>query len=428
MKTLLAFLIPGGPVFVAALGFLRPHGLPAWMQAPVGALPYIALAFGLIFGWYLASGRLILSLLVLGLVDLALVLCPPSDPDPSATGQILYAAVSFLLPLNLLALSLVREQALPTWRGVVRLCFLLAQPFMVLWLALPDHAHLARALQYPLMPFATHIWSPVPQAALLSFMGAACLLAIRFVMGRSPDDAGALWALVASFTALHGMRYGWAPTNFLSCAGLILFVTLVQGSHQRAYRDSLTGLLGKPAYAQAMAQLKGRYVLAIVGIDQLKQYGNQYGKPVSEQLLRLVAPKIQAAAGQGQVYRLAGEEFTILFPRKTAVETLVTMEAIRKSVERCDVCCRRDLVCEGSRFLRRRAGFEELNLTVSIGLAESQQDGTALAQMTKAGYRALYEAKEAGGNLIKRAGVPSETLQLIRPEMGRIVAYSEFHS
>ena len=47
MKTFIAFLIPGGVIFLAAIGFLRPDGLPEWIQGPVHALPFIVLGFGL---------------------------------------------------------------------------------------------------------------------------------------------------------------------------------------------------------------------------------------------------------------------------------------------------------------------------------------------------------------------------------------------
>ena len=75
-KSFLAVLFPGGLIFLVAIGFLRPQGLPMWLQQPIAALPYIVLTFGLIFGWYFASSRMILSLLVLALADRALVLLP----------------------------------------------------------------------------------------------------------------------------------------------------------------------------------------------------------------------------------------------------------------------------------------------------------------------------------------------------------------
>src|SRR6266545_3760185 len=117
IKTSFAFFVPGGLVFFVAIGFLRPHGLPAWIHGPVGALPYIVLCFGLVFGWYLSSGRLILSLLMLALVDRAMMVFPPTDSDPASMGRVMFSAITFLLPLNLLALSLIKEEAISTWRG-----------------------------------------------------------------------------------------------------------------------------------------------------------------------------------------------------------------------------------------------------------------------------------------------------------------------
>jgi diguanylate cyclase (GGDEF)-like protein len=428
-KAIVALLIPGGIIFLAAIGFLRPHGLPQWVQGPVHALPYIVLGFGVVFGWYLSSSRLILSLIVLALADRAVALFPPIDPDAASASHVIFAATTFLLPLNLLALSLIKEEAISTWRGILRLPLVLIQPFLVLWVSLPEQAGLALPLQQPLLPMLKTDWTALPQPALLAFCGALLLIGARFILEKNPLDSGALWALMASFTAFHELHYDWTPTNFFSAAGLILFLTLVQASHQRSYRDELTGVPGKLAYEEAVASLGQKYVLAVVGIDQLKQYGNQHGKPVSEQLLRLVAPKIMAAAGSGKVYRLAGEEFTILFPRKTATDTLVTLDAIRKAVGQTAVYLRgRDRVWEGARSSRARPTDDALAVTVSIGFAEAGDAGSSLGLATKTAYRALYEAKGEGGNLVKRGTVMGDIRKPARAGTGRIVAYSEFES
>lgn len=425
MKTLFSFLIPGAGIFLAAIGFLRPHGLPGWVQGPVSALPYIVLAFGLVFGWYLASGRLILSLLVLGLADRGLALFPLTDSDPASAGHTIFVATSFLLPLNLLALSLVKEEAFSTWRGLMRLPFVLIQPFFVLWFSSPDYADLAASLQRPLLSMLRTDWSMIPQPALLAFVGALVLTGARFALERNPLDAGAFWGVLTSFVAFQGVSVGWSSTNFFSAAGLILFVTLVQSSHQQSYRDLLTGIPGKLAYTETVANLRGRYVVAIAGIDQLKQYGNQHGKPVSEQLLRLIAPKIQSSAGQGMVFRLAGEEFTILFFKKSATETLVALEAIRKAVEHTTL-----YLGVGGRVWKGvpRGSQQELTVTVSIGVAEASDSRTPIGLVTKAAYRALYEAKAEGGNLVKRGNVLVDPPKAARSETGRIVSYSEFEA
>src|SRR4029077_14590678 len=124
-KSILAVLFPGGLIFLIAIGFLRPQGLPMWLQQPLAALPYIVLTFGLIFGWYFASSRMILSLLVLALADRALVLFPPIGAEQAAVNQTIVAVTAFLVPLNLLAFSILKEDSLSTFRGVMRIVIVL---------------------------------------------------------------------------------------------------------------------------------------------------------------------------------------------------------------------------------------------------------------------------------------------------------------
>ena len=85
LKAVLTFVFPGGLVFIAALGFLRPQGLPGWCQGPVAALPYLALTFGLVFGWYFASTRMLLSVLSLTFANQALPV--HADRLRSSTGH-----------------------------------------------------------------------------------------------------------------------------------------------------------------------------------------------------------------------------------------------------------------------------------------------------------------------------------------------------
>jgi diguanylate cyclase (GGDEF)-like protein len=422
-KALLDFLIPGGIIFFAAIGFLRPHGLPQWVQGPIHAFPFIVLAFGLFFGWYLSSSRLILSLIVLAVADHAIRFAP-AGPASEWAAYVVFSATALLVPLNLMAFSIIKEEAMATWRGIVRLAPVLIQPLLVWWLVQPEQAGIAQSFQQPLVPILSGSWTAIPQLALVAYAGAVLLIGTRFVVQNNPLDSGTFWALIASFVALQGVHHGWLPSSFFATAGLILFVTLVQASHQQTYRDDLTGVPGKLAYDEAVAGLGKKYVLAVVGIDQLKQYGNQHGKPVSEQVLRLVAPKIMAAAGAGKVFRLAGEELTLLFPRKTATESLVDLGVIRKAVEETSLYLRgRDSVREG---VGTKSKDQALAVTVSIGLAEAGDAKSSLALVTKAAYRALYEAKGEGGNLVKRGMLSVEVRKTEPATTGHIVAYSEY--
>lgn len=428
LKILSALLVPGGLIFFAAVGFLRPHGLPAWLQQPIAALPYIVLAFGFIFGWYFSSLRVILSLVIMCLADRALLILPAAEGNLSPLSHPIFSATAFFLPLNLLAFSLLKEDAISTMRGAIRLLAVLVQAFLMLWLCDPEQRDIAAALQITYVSWLPSDWTPIPQAALLAFLVAGIMHLGRFALHRNPLDGGAAWALAAIFLAYHGMRFGWHPTNFFSTAGLILFVTLVQSSYQRTYRDDLTCVAGRLAYEEATAQLGSRFTIAVLSIDQLKSYANTHGKSVAEQVLKLVAPKVQAACQGGRVFRVSGEDLTLLFENQSALELLVTLDNIRKTLDSTCLFLRgRDRVWEDARGTKAPGSKDrELPVTASIGVAEKSTEGANYSLVIKSAYRALYDAKLTGGNVVKRGVVSIEPVRRSNGNSGRIIASGEY--
>ena len=61
----------------------------------------------------------------------------------------------------------------------------------------------------------------------------------------------------------------------------------------------------------------------------------------------------------------------------------------------------------------------------SIGVAEAAPPGPVLSVVTKTAYRALYEAKGEGGNIIRRGNMHTAPVKTAPHPAGRIVAYSE---
>ena len=426
-RTILAFFLPGGLVFFAAIGFLRPQGLPQWCQQPVAALPYFVVGFGLIFGWYFSSPRMILSLVTLVLADRALILFPITGNDPISMGHTVFAAVTFLLPMNFLAFSILKDD-IGTVRGIIRSLPLLIQPFLVLWLCYPEQQELAALLEMPYFPWVSTSWTPIPQAALFGFLVAGTMHVTQFALRRDPMDGGATWALAAVFLAYHCIQYGWHATNFFSTAGVILFITLVQASYQRTYRDDLTGIAGRMAYEEATAQLGRNFSVAVLAIDQLKSYAGMHGKSVVEQVLKLVAPKVQASCKSGTVFRVSGEELTLLFPNQSAMEALIVLDNVRKAIESASLFLRgRDYVWENTRGTKSPGAKDrDLPITVSIGVADKSVEETSFGLVIKSAYRALYEAKTGGGNAVKRGAVATEPVRRSHRNSGRIIASGEY--
>ena len=429
-KSVLAMLFPGGLIFLLAIGFLRPQGLPMWLQQPIAALPYIVLVFGLIFGWYFSSSRMILSLLVLVLADRALVLFPTIEADQVALSQTMVAMTTFLVPLNLLAFSIFKEDSLSTIRGVIRVLLVLIQPFLLLWLCLPDQHDIASSFTQEYIPSRYTDWTSIPQPALLAFALALVLHFVRFALHSDPLEGGAIWVLFAVFVAYHTTRYGWQSTNFFMAAGLILFVTLLQSFYQRTYRDELTGIPSRQAYEEAIAQLGRQFSIAIISIDQLTQYANTHGKPVSTQILKLVAPKIQAACANAQIFRTTGEDLTVLFPGKCAIETLSTLEGARKTINAISLFLRGQERVWEAQGGGKKAGSRdrELPVTLSIGVVEKINDSATLSLVITSAYHALYEAKGIGGNVVRRGAVSHAPPRRAHAGSGRIVASGEYET
>ncbi|HKY73546.1 MAG TPA: GGDEF domain-containing protein [Nitrospira sp.] len=427
LRTLFTFVCPGGLLFIAGLGFLRPQGLPLWCQGPVAALPYVALTFGLVFAWYFASTRMVLSLVSLTFASQALATWPV-EQDPASVSHVIFAASTFLLPLNFLAFSLIKEEGIGTLRGIVRVLLFLLQPFAVLWLSDPARRDLSTALQATYIPgWSTH-WTAIPQAALLVFLISGLLHVIRFVLRRDPMDAGAAWALGAVFLAYHGSQLGWHATNFFSTAGLILFLSLVQASYQQTYRDELTGIPGRVAYEEASAQLGKHFTIAVLAVDQLKSYAGTHGKSVVEQILKLVAPHVQAACQTGQVFRVSGEELTFLFRQQSAVQALIELEHIRKRIETIPFFLRgTQRVWENARGATSPGRKDQsLPITVSIGVADASTEAATQSVVIKAAYRALYEAKAGGGNVVKRAAASNDLLRRSYPHAAPLMSGSRY--
>jgi len=411
LRAVFTFIFPGGLLFLAAVGFLRPQGLPYWCQGPVAALPYLALAFGLVFGWYFANTRMILSLLTLTFANQALAAWP-LEQGTGSVSQTIFAASSLLLPLNFLTLSILKEHAVGSLWGGLRLLPFLIQPFAVLWLCDPAHQDIAGVLRAAYIPAWPTAWTPVPQPALLVFLVAGTLLILRFAFRKHAMDAGATWALAAAFLAYHGTHLGWSPSNFFSAAGLIVFLSLVQATYQETYRDDLTGIPGRIAYEEAAAQLGRHYAVAVLAVDQLKMYAGAHGKSATEQILKIVALKVQAGCRAGRVFRVSGEEFTLLFPNQSALDALVELENIRKSVETTLLFLQGDRIWEAPAGTASSGRTDQpLPITASIGVADTSGEESARGLVIKAAYRALYEAKGGGGNAVKRGAATGQTFR-----------------
>lgn len=400
-----SFVLPDAVLVLAAVGFLRPEGLPNWALPLEQAFAYLVLAVGILLGLYLRHSRILFAMLLLALADRALLHLAAGSAASADVGRVMFNAVALLLPLNLLALSLITERRLLVSREIVRLILVFLQVFFVSWIGLPENLAFAAALESPFIDPRYTAWTPVAQPALVAFGAALGLLTVRFASYRNPVDRGFFWALVSAFLALHGTRAGWSPTNFLATAGLILIIAAYAEIYQSTYYDELTGMRGRPYWDQAVANLGSRYAIAVIDIDGMKHLNETQGYAVGDQILRMVARKITSLSGDGKAFRYDGNRFAVLFHDKSVTTVLPHLEELRKAVDASPV-----MLPARRRFFRKPDPPTPVPVTVSIGAAERDERRTTPEQVMKAVDIALARAKHDGRNQVKaRAPVKEQT-------------------
>ena len=203
---------------------------------------------------------------------------------------------------------------------------------------------------------------------------------------------------MAGFLALQAPPATSAPAVYFAAAGLVLMVAVIETSYAMAYRDELTQLPSRRALNEALLQLGNAYSIAMVDVDHFKKFNDTYGHEAGDHVLRLVASRLAKVEGGGKAYRYGGEEFAVLFPRKSAEDASESMDLLRRTIEQTGFVIRgnerRNIANRG----KRRGGEKQTSVTVSIGLAESRGDSLGPEEVLKLADKALYRAKERGRN------------------------------
>lgn len=387
-----ARLLPGGLVLLAAALLLDTGAFQASLQA---FLPfYFAVVFGggILLAWRFDRSRVALALLILALADRAL---------SHVGGRAVFGAVALLVPLDLAALAWLAERGLFSRRGRWKLEALLLQLLAVALISRPEFESAAAWLDAQVVDTPGLQALGLPQPALVAFALALGLAAFRFVRHPTFLESGSVWALVAALLALTSGPAGFRATFYLTTAGLVLVVSLVETSYRMAYGDELTGLPGRRALNEALLKLGDRYAIAMVDIDHFKRFNDEHGHDVGDQLLRMVGAKLATVGGGGRAFRYGGEEFAVLFPDKSAADALPHLDALRTSLYASAFTVRgRRRPAEKPPKPRANAGQRKVAISVSIGVAEADRRHPTPDQVLEAADAALYRAKKAGRNRV----------------------------
>jgi diguanylate cyclase len=165
-------------------------------------------------------------------------------------------------------------------------------------------------------------------------------------------------------------------------------------AEQRANTDTLTGLPNRRALdeflrvSQIAAMESGDPLsVLLIDIDRFKQFNDNFGHGVGDQVLRLMAGALRERVRDGDLpARYGGEELMAVLPGASLAICEEVAERIRRAVSEC-------------RITRRSTGELLPEITVSIGVAEFRP-GESMAQLIERCDSALYLAKRTGRNRV----------------------------
>ena len=195
--------------------------------------------------------------------------------------------------------------------------------------------------------------------------------------------------------------------GFIGLIALLLVISILVESRHMAFRDQLTQIPSRTALQQYVQTLGSKYVVVMADIDHFKKFNDTHGHDIGDQVLKLVAKKINEVGGGGKAFRYGGEEFTIIFADKKSHQVIPFIEQVRTNIEHYPLVLRRKdrppkKPPEKSR-TAKKAKNKQVFVTSSFGVAELTNKADDFEHVMKQADNALYKAKKAGKKLCQNS-------------------------
>ena len=167
---------------------------------------------------------------------------------------------------------------------------------------------------------------------------------------------------------------------------------LFQEVQSLALTDPLTGLhnrrnifeLGRLEFVRA-GRLNRPFSCMMLDLDHFKQINDNYGHHVGDQILQEFANRCRSSVREVDlVGRYGGEELIVIMPETDLTDALPVAERLRASI------CERPVSISG----------QELCITVSIGVAQKDENTVHLETLVARADQAMYIAKHRGRNRV----------------------------
>ncbi len=165
--------------------------------------------------------------------------------------------------------------------------------------------------------------------------------------------------------------------------------------------DALTGLPNRRYAMERMQEAwSGRerlpkpMALVMIDIDHFKQVNDQFGHAAGDAVLQKVAEVFREQVRNDEsICRIGGEEFLVILPQATLEDAAKCAERIRTAVASAKIDAE---------------GFRG-RVTVSLGVASSEQTDQGVEHLLNLSDAAVYRAKAEGRNRVVLADTPVHT-------------------
>ena len=192
------------------------------------------------------------------------------------------------------------------------------------------------------------------------------------------------------YLAQHGYRQGDLSHSSVR-ETLLRLNRQLEDVLEAAKRDTLTGLFNR-AHFESVLRLKIEYAkrrtdtlaVAMIDLDGFKEVNDGLGHAMGDLALRQVGHLLGAQARDTDIVaRYGGDEFAWLMPGTSVEAAVAVADRIRRQVQDLS----RDL---------------NLPVSLSVGIASCPEDASGMTDLIDFADSAMYQAKGAGGNQVRR--------------------------
>ncbi|MDX2321822.1 MAG: GGDEF domain-containing protein [Moritella sp.] len=390
-------------------------------QSMLVELPSILFLLVIVLSHFFKQGRsgfaALLMLVAYNLIQLRL-------QTPLAIGSTLleYYFLVLLLPANLVLLLFLPERALFSFKALSYHAIFIFQAAAYYWFIQPEQLPLVTHLLTAIEPWLLALGdvSVLPNILLGLLICAVLTAAILMLFRDVASDQAFLSALLACTLTVVEFEQQWISASMFMMSAVVLLLCILKRSHEQAFIDELTGIPGRRALNIDLAQLTGKFSIAMLDIDRFKKFNDTYGHDIGDTVLKMVAVQLILVKGRGKVYRYGGEEFTIVFKGKSAADCVGYLDEIRLLIADYPFQIRQPIERRELQLDERNSkkgvdktvntkskadsSITEVNktvqVTISIGVAQGRSSMTCPEEVIKAADQLLYKAKEAGRNQV----------------------------